>query len=358
MLKSTKLKFIRLNEYDFQSFTAINIVLVMDENLSKIYSMQLQDIFRAKNKSVKIVKVPVGERAKSRQIKAKVEDQMLIAGCDKNTLIIAFGGGVVTDLVGFIAATFYRGIDVIYIPTSLIAMVDASIGGKCAINTDYGKNLLGIIRNPNLVLVDPDFLLTLPDIEFFSAMSEVIKHAIIISQDYFLDINSNINKVFQKDQKFILRLIQNSQVIKDSIIQKDQNSLGIRNILNFGHNFAHALEAVTNFKINHGTAVAYGIIAESYISFLKGKLKKIELQEIERLIKKFILCPLPAINNGQVLGFIAVDKKNSGQRKNFILINKIGSVYMENGSYLHEVSDEIILTAIDYLKSFSRQLCL
>lgn len=236
------------------------IVIISDTIVAPLYAAKIEKLLQ--KYSVITISIPAGEVNKNRAIKAEVEDQMLSMGCKRDTLIIALGGGVVTDLAGYVAATYCRGVKVIYIPTTMMAMVDAAIGGKTGINTSYGKNMIGCIREPSGILIDVEFLKTLDDSEYIYAYSEVIKHAIIADLNYFDYLENNIAAILARNHAIVLEVIKMSNKIKTDIVAKDLYDTSTRSILNFGHTYGHAIELMSNYTISHGMAVACGLYFE------------------------------------------------------------------------------------------------
>lgn len=236
------------------------VVLVADTIVANLYANKIKQILH--KYAVDIITVPAGEIHKNRKTKADIEDKLLQLGCKRDTLLIALGGGVITDLAGFVAATFCRGIDIIYIPTTLMAMVDAAIGGKNGINTDFGKNMIGCIRQPNAIFIDASFLKTLDYSEYLYAYSEVIKHAIISECSYFEYLENNLAAILKLDLSVVTQIIKTSNQIKTKIVNSDPFDNSIRQILNLGHTYAHAIELKSNYMISHGRAVAMGLYLE------------------------------------------------------------------------------------------------
>jgi len=320
------------------------LVFITDTNVEKIYAGKIKNASTLKDKSIEIITIPAGEAFKNQTTKTYIEETMLDLGCGRDTLIIAVGGGVVTDIAGFVAATFCRGVPIIYVPTSLLAMVDAAIGGKTAINTKHGKNLIGTFSLPKATFIDVNFLSTLPDAEYKSALSEIIKHALIYDADYFHLISTNINKIAGKDLSFMQDLIFTSCKIKSQIVAKDAKETNIRQICNFGHTIAHAVEKVANYKVSHGDAVAIGIVIESYLSMLLGHLSSSQCSLIHRLIKDFKFKQLKDFNLDicKIIAATKFDKKSRNKSVHIVLLNKIGEVYSVNGNFSHPIEHVIL----------------
>jgi len=260
-------------------------------------------------------------------------------GCNRKSYLIAFGGGVIGDVTGFIAATFMRGIQYINIPTTLLGMVDSSIGGKSGINLSSGKNLIGSIYHPEKIIIDTELLNTLPNREYHSGMAEIIKYSLILDKDLFARLESNLPQLLSVNQasdylnEIILQCIQ----LKVNIVEQDENDNNIRNVLNFGHTIGHALEACIGYgKINHGEAVAYGMLYASQLSNIHGHLTIEELNKINHIIK---ILNLPKIQNLQIdmmIDFIKNDKKKTSNNLKFIILDEIGKARIaENINFDH-----------------------
>jgi len=302
---------------DFCKKLANNFVIITHSNLEKILAKPLIDKFKERKIKVKLLSFPQGEINKSKKTKDFLENQMLKMNLTKDTLIIALGGGIVIDMAGFVAATYMRGIPYIIIPTTLLAMVDASIGGKTAVNTKYGKNLIGAIYHPKAIFIDFEVLKTLSSDEIKNGYIEMLKHSLILKKDFFEDLL--INKEITPKQ------IIDSLKIKKRVIEKDENETSYRKILNFGHSISHAIEASLDYKICHGKALVFGILIESYLSY---KMKFLSFDEFEKIFEflklKKLLNNCPKISKDKIIDFIKRDKKNIFGKTRFTLLKKIG----------------------------------
>lgn len=260
-----------------------------------------------------------GESSKSIECAEEIWGVMLEEQLDRKTLFVSLGGGVISDLGGFIASTYKRGIQSIHVPTTHLAMTDAAIGGKNGVNFHGLKNQIGSIRLPRAILIDDQFLNTLPDKEIRGGFIETIKHALIADATFWKKIETLEATAASKDKS----VIEHSASIKQQIIEQDQDDFGIRQALNFGHTIGHALEA--SLGISHGEAVAFGIIAESFISEKQCGLPQEELNEIIRLVKA---CIIPDLANDldadKLLNLMKSDKKNEYGEVRFSLISNIG----------------------------------
>lgn len=329
------------------------IIIVTDENVGPLYAESLKNLF----KNVDVISIPSGEVFKTRETKVSIEDQLFELGCGRDTCLIALGGGVVLDITGFVAATYCRGIDVIYIPTTLLAMVDASIGGKTGINTPHGKNLLGTFTQPKAVFAAINTLDTLEDSDYLNAFAEIIKHAAIYDHDYFDFIRTNQEALKQRDRKILIETIKNSCEIKAEIVTKDEQERGIRMLLNFGHTIAHALENLSAYSLPHGQAVAIGMIVEAYIAKQMHLLSDTEFNQFRELIVNFdidlsITFPVTVEKIKQAL---VLDKKTKNKIPQFVLLERIGKASVINDQYAVSIEDELLDQALHFLiQSFVR----
>ncbi|MAZ40148.1 MAG: 3-dehydroquinate synthase [Legionellales bacterium] len=335
------------------------VIILTDENVSRLYKDKILSYFNIYNIQIHIIQIPAGEGSKTREVKMSIEDQMFQLGCGRDTLMLAFGGGVITDLAGFVAATFCRGVPAIYIPTTLLAMVDASLGGKTGVNTIFGKNTIGTFTEPQAVFMDMHFIFTLTDFDYWGAVAEIIKHALIHDINYFQKIEDNFDKLISKDLMYISDIIKKSCEIKASIVAEDYKEVGKREILNFGHTIAHALEFVSEYQLPHGIAVAYGMIAEAYIA---NKLDLLAGEAFER-IQHIISLVLSQLNfkitfeHHKIIEALKYDKKNRDGSNRIVLLERIGSVYVDQNTYAHVVNITIIDDAIKYLFTFLSRFC-
>ena len=289
---------------------------------------------------------PAGEASKNIDTVLDIAGKLLKLGADRETCLIALGGGVVGDMVGFIASVFMRSIPYLQIPTTLIAQVDSSIGGKTAIDLPSGKNLLGTFYQPAAVFTDLSFLETLPEKEFNNGLAEIIKYGIIEDEKMFQTLEDNMVAVKQKDAALMLKLVENCCRIKKSIVEIDEREHGLRRILNFGHTLGHALEAVSRYKITHGEGVALGMIAAARLSEKMSYLEPSETQRIETLIRGAGL-PVRISNSfatDSLISQLRMDKKKKGDIVHFVLLKKIGMPFVNGGietDLIGEVIEEI-----------------
>ncbi len=271
--------------------------------------------------------IPDGERYKNLQSVSRIYDALIRAGADRGSTIIAVGGGVIGDTAGFAAATFLRGVTLAHVPTTLLAQVDSSVGGKVGVNLALGKNLIGAFHQPALVLVDPRLLATLPRREFRSGLYEVVKYGMIASRDLFERVARDTKAIFAREESVLVPAIVESCRIKADVVTRDERESDLRRILNYGHTVGHALEAVTKYRrFRHGEAIAYGMLAAADLAVARGALADRERQALVRLITK--LGPLPPIADlplGEILEAIRRDKKVVDGKLHFVIAIQVGA---------------------------------
>ena len=278
--------------------------------------------------------IPDGETSKSLQEAEKLYTRAIEAGLDRKSVVIALGGGVVGDLAGFVAATFMRGIDLIQIPTTLLAQVDSSVGGKTAVNHALGKNLIGAFHQPRAVFIDLNFLKTLPEREIKSGLGEVVKYGVISDGDFFTYLEDNADKILQCDLKTLAHVVKRSCEIKAQVVGADEKESGLRRILNFGHTLAHAIEEETRYeKYRHGEAVSIGMVGAAVISWELGKINFNDVARLKDLLDKLqLVTTCEGVDVDDVCKVALRDKKVIGGKIGWILMRGIGDV---------EITDEV-----------------
>ena len=295
--------------------------------------------------------VPADESAKNISYAEELWTAMVNSGCDRSTVVLALGGGVVGDLGGFVASTFMRGVDVIQIPTTLLAMVDSAIGGKTAVNLPAGKNLVGRVYQPKMVIVDPGFLTTLPERNVVSSLAEGIKYGFIKDKRIFDVMNERYDDmVALDDEELLLDIIASSCRIKADVVANDQFENGERRLLNYGHTIGHALETIHAYQgLYHGEAVLYGMKCANYISWQKGLLNDDEYQISQTALDKFPLPELQKIEPEKVLELVSHDKKNINGMLHFILLDGVG-----NGIVRTDVTAQEMVASLSALQTGAR----
>lgn len=300
---------------------------------------------------VRILTIPAGEASKTRKSWSRLTDEMLDAGFGRDSAIIALGGGVVGDLAGFVAATYMRGIPFVQMPTSLLAMIDAAIGGKTGVDTRAGKNLVGAFHHPARVIVDPLALATLPLAHLRNGLAEAIKHAVIASRAEFDWIAANLAPLLGDGgpQAGIAdRLVRKHIEIKSSVVARDEREAGVRKTLNFGHTIGHAVESLSGYALLHGECVAIGMVVEARIAALIGVADASLAGTVAELLRAAGLpTALPAnMTSADVIRATRADKKARGGAVEYALPSKLGEMAGADSGYAIVVPDEIVTTAL------------
>jgi 3-dehydroquinate synthase len=301
-------------------------VLVSDPTITRLHGEPVARSITAAGFDVIRLAVPEGEPAKQLETARDLWDRLLEEGCDRSATVVALGGGAVGDVAGFVAATYMRGMNFVQVPTTLLAQVDASIGGKTAIDHPRAKNLIGAFYQPRLVLVDPAVLTTLPDREFRSGLAEVIKHGIVLDAAYFRDLEDSVPALLARDLPTLERVVAGSCRLKAQVVERDEQEAELRWVLNYGHTIGHALEAATKFsRWAHGEAVALGIAAESRLAERLGLAAPTTRDRQVRLLRAV---GLPVADLGAepaaVIEALSRDKKARDGRVPFVLAPEIG----------------------------------
>ncbi|KAI8624620.1 EPSP synthase-domain-containing protein [Xylariaceae sp. FL1651] len=358
-------------------------VLVTDTNIHPRYvpdfESRFHDAAARRNLQTRLLTytVPPGETTKGRETKAEIEDWMLSHQCTRDTLVIALGGGVIGDMIGYVAATFMRGVRFVQVPTTLLAMVDSSIGGKTAIDTALGKNLIGAFWQPSRIYIDLAFLESLPLREFINGMAEVIKTAAIWDEEEFVFLENNAALILDSFRSnndnnnnntqdpgagllpirtILKRIVLGSARVKAEVVSSDEKEGGLRNLLNFGHSIGHAIEAILTPQILHGECVAMGMVKEAELARFLGVLKPGAVARLAKCIASFELptslqdkrivkltagkaCPVDVL-----LEKMAVDKKNDGRKKKIVLLSAIGQTHEPRASVVDDSAIRIVLS--------------
>ena len=298
------------------------VLIITDSGVPKKHIRKIKDIITCKK--IKVLTINQGEKSKSLASYQKIMNMLFTMNFDRSDSLIALGGGVVGDITGFCAATYLRGINYIQVPTTLLAQVDSSVGGKTAINVPQGKNLIGSFYNPKFVLISTDFLKTLPQEQYESGLGEVIKYAFIGNKKLKKIIEDNSKKITERNEKILKTIIEESIKTKSKIVTKDEKENGIRAILNFGHTFGHAIEAHHGYKkITHGAAITMGMVIAAKVSFFEGHIKDQQLENIISVIKSLGLkADHKKYKYSDLRKYMKIDKKVSNGQLNLILIDK------------------------------------
>ncbi len=311
------------------------VALITDSNMKRCYKAALDEL---RDEGWPILAIAAGEGHKNAATKEKIETFLFKNKITRSSTVVALGGGVVGDLVGFVAATFMRGISWQSLPSSIVAMVDASIGGKTGIDTPFGKNLVGSFHNPKEVYISLALLSTLREKEYRNGFAEVAKHALIADRALYQFLKKNIENIQRRDMKTLQAIVRKNVLIKKNVVTEDERESGLRRILNFGHTVGHGLEWLSAFKLSHGEAVSIGMAAEAYFSYKLGLLSHADFQRIVELLSCLGLrASMPAWSHGKIpepYKACLLDKKASASVFCFSAIQSIGRMHAAGGEYL------------------------
>jgi 3-dehydroquinate synthase len=338
----------RLGEIVERHLPARRVVLIADEQVHQLLESHR---LGALNWSGDVLTFPAGEQSKTRESWASLTDAMVQRRYGRHSGIVALGGGVTGDLAGFVAATYMRGVPYLQVPTTLLAMVDASVGGKTAVNTPAGKNLVGVFFPPVAVVADPLVLRTLPDGAFRGGLAEAVKHGLIADREYFEWLERQVDKLLARDASILTHLVRRSVEIKAEVVSADEREAGRRAILNAGHTVAHALEQLSGYSLPHGDAVALGLIAESALA------EQLEIAEqglcgrVSSLLSRLGLptrSPAP-LNNSDLVSAMLGDKKNRDGMIHVALVAQVGCMHRDR-TWTTPVSTTRINQVIDTIR--------
>ena len=321
------------------------IAVITNPTVKELHSQRVIDSLKAAGFLVMSIEIPDGEEYKTLDWANSIYTALLINQFDRTSALVALGGGVIGDLTGFAAATFMRGIPLIQIPTTLLAMVASSVGGKTGVNHPMGKNMIGAFYQPRFVLMDLSTLTTLPKEEFIAGMAEVIKYGVIADAGLFDYLEKNREKILDLDPGALSHIIRCSCEIKADVVSKDEREAGLRAILNFGHTIGHAIETIENYSMRHGYAIAIGMVTAARLAHQMGLCDAAVPGRVEQVIGAYGLpTSLSALRSkpsaAQFLETIQVDKKAKGGKVRFVLPKKIGEVAITDGW------DEGVLTEV------------
>jgi len=304
------------------------VVIITDNNVHRIFGNRFPDF--------PVFAVKAGEPSKKMEVIESLAERLIESGIDRTGFILGIGGGVVSDIAGFLASIYMRGIRCAYVSSSLLSQVDASTGGKNGVNLGGIKNILGCFRQPEFVICDPAMLQTLPEDEYFSGLAELIKTAIIGDEKLFEIIESNHERIIKRDTELLSALVTRAVEFKAAVVSKDEEESGLRRILNFGHTYGHAIEAYKSFR--HGYAVASGIELAAGFSLSRRLITSPEYERIVALLKVFRLLRRHDIPDDQISHLVRRDKKKTGSDVYFVFIEKIGKAVV-NKIPIDEVID-------------------
>ncbi len=314
------------------------LVIITDRPVKRLYGAALKQRLADDGFTVTIIEVPAGEEQKSLETAARLYGKLTDLYAERTTPILALGGGVIGDLAGFVAATYLRGVPLIQLPTTLLAQVDSSIGGKVAVDHGQLKNKIGAFYQPRLVISDITTLKTLSPGEISDGLAEVIKYAVIRDEELFSYLESSLDRIKRLDEKALETVVFRSARIKAEVVAKDERDFGLRNILNYGHTIGHAVESITDFKVGHGQAVAIGMLAAARISSKLGIFDRNDLVRLKEVIESAGLpAEIPGLDVKKLVQFMKHDKKVVRGKIRFVLPRSIGEVFITD-----EVSPSLI----------------
>ena len=304
------------------------VVIVTHPSIRRLFGEKIESSLTAGGQTPEFIEVPEGEASKSLQRAGSIYDRLLELHCDRQSALIALGGGVIGDLTGFIAATYQRGISFIQVPTTLLSQVDSSVGGKTAVNHPHGKNMIGAFYQPRLVVIDLETLHTLPPNEFRAGLAEVVKYGVIADAKLFAFLETNAARILSLDNDCLEHIIETSCAIKAEVVEKDERESRYRMVLNFGHTFGHAIEALTGYTgLLHGEAVAIGMVQAARLSEETGKCSSEVSKRIVALLEKFGLpTESPSLKPTDVIQSMYHDKKTDHGQLRFVLVKDIGTI--------------------------------
>ncbi|MCR5430356.1 MAG: 3-dehydroquinate synthase [Eubacterium sp.] len=326
------------------------ICIVTDSNVAPLYANEVKSLVDLTCKQCLVVQFKAGELSKKQETINKIYDVLVKKKFDRKDLLIALGGGVVGDITGFVAATYMRGIDYIQVPTTLLAQVDSSIGGKTGIDYKGYKNIIGAFKMPKLVYINLSTLKTLPERDFNAGMGEVIKYGLIMADDFYEYINQNVAKIKSRDLETLSNIVYMCCRLKKIIVEDDPYEKNVRKILNLGHTFGHAIEKCKGFEYLHGECVSLGIVAAAYISYKIKQIDSNTFNSIKNTLASFSLpIAVSGINPSEILKEILNDKKMHSGCITFIVLKRIGKVnfYKVNFNNMPEEEKELLINAIE-----------
>lgn len=312
------------------------VCIVSDSNVATLYAKEIIGLLEKEGFFCVLFTFPAGEASKNLDTVANLYEFLIEHSFDRNDVLLALGGGVTGDLTGFAAATYLRGIRFIGMPTSLLSMVDSSIGGKTGVDFKAYKNMVGAFHQPSAVYINVSSLHTLPEREFLAGMGEVVKHGFILDKEYYTFLKENVTEISAKNQEVLRRMIYRSLCIKRDVVERDPKEKGERALLNFGHTIGHAVEKLNEFSLLHGECVSVGMIAAAELSVIRGVLSEEEAKEVKNLLGAFgMKTEVSMLEKEVLLAVCHKDKKADGAKIKFVLLNGIGEAFIDS-----EVSDE------------------
>lgn len=328
------------------------VVAVTDTTVAPLHAIHFCAGLQPQGLSCRLIAIPPGEQTKSRHMKAELEDALFADNMGRDSVLIAMGGGVILDLVGFVASTYCRGIALVLIPTTLLAMCDAAIGGKTGVNVPGGKNRIGTFYPADGIWVDPEMLTTLPMLHRQEGIVEMIKHALIAEPEAFVFLEGHLDAILALDPFTLDVALKQSIKVKQRIVEEDLEENGIRATLNFGHTIGHAIEAESGYTISHGSAVAMGIAIEARLSREYAGLSQTEVERIDQLLMRLRLLnhAWETLESQKLFSAMQHDKKNRQGVIHCVLLEALGKVARHGCAFTHPLSFKQLEVGIDAWK--------
>ena len=325
---------------------AQRFAVISDDHVAPVHGHAVMEAGLEAGLDVALFTFPAGEAHKTRDSWSILTDEMLEAGYGRDSCVIAVGGGVTTDLAGFVAATFLRGVPVVQVPTSYLAMIDASVGGKTGVDVDAGKNLVGAFHPPSLVVADPEVLATLPLHERAQGLVEAFKHGAILDAEYFDSLEEDVGDLMAAEVGVAGPAVSRSVELKAAVVSEDEFEGGYRQILNFGHTLGHALEAASGYALGHGSAVALGMLMETRLGERLGVTESGTYERLRRALEA-LLGPLENTETDPVAAatYLKTDKKVREGRSRVVLLRRLGEVDPGDG-WSRPVPEELLVDAL------------
>lgn len=333
--------------------SAYRYALIADSTVAELHAGRVLGSLRQAGMEVELFVFPAGEANKNRESWIQLSDALLASGFGRDAAVLALGGGVTGDLAGFVAATYMRGLPFVQLPTSLLAMIDASVGGKTGVDTPAGKNLIGAFHQPQMVIADTSTLATLPSAELRSGLAEAVKHGAISDRSYFEWIAGHTAALLARDDEPLNQLIGRSVAIKAEVVGADEREGGVRKILNFGHTIGHAIETRSDFSLLHGEAIAIGMVAEAVLGEGLGITEPGTAAQLRSVFSRLGLpTTLPAdFTAEEILRLTGTDKKARSGRVEYALIERIGTPHPAGGRYGIAVEDDSVRSALEEVRA-------
>ena len=321
---------------------AERFAVIADDHVAPMHGRNVVQAGLDAGLDVALFTFPAGEASKTRKSWSILTDELLEAGFGRDACVIAVGGGVTTDLAGFVAATFMRGVPVVQVPTSYLAMIDASVGGKTGVDVHAGKNLVGAFHPPRLVVADPEVLSTLPLVERAQGLVEAFKHGAILDAAYFASLEADVADLLAAEPDVAAQAVARSVELKVGVVSEDEFEGGYRQILNFGHTLGHAIEAASQYALGHGSAVAIGMLLEARLGERMGVTEPGTYGRLQTALEA-LLGPLedPGTDPDVAVRCLRTDKKVRGGRPRIVLLRRLGEVDPGQG-WSHEVAEEAL----------------